>query len=42
MLRPYKRYEKIYIYHLDTAELPALSAPDLIGNWVEDGNPIAL
>ncbi len=41
MLRlPYTRYEKLYVYHLDATELPPLKDPDLIGNWVEDGNPI--
>ncbi|MFN2365755.1 MAG: 50S ribosomal protein L11 methyltransferase [Desulfurivibrionaceae bacterium] len=41
MLRPpYSRYEKLYVYHLDAADLPPLNDPDLIGNWVEDGNPI--
>ena len=41
MLRPpYERYKRLYVYHLDAVELPPLSDPDLIGNWVEDGNPI--
>jgi len=41
MLRPpYDHYEKLYVYHLDATELPPLVDPDLIGNWVEDGNPI--
>ena len=41
MLRPpYECYKRLYVYHLDAIELPPLTDPDLIGNWVEDGNPI--
>lgn len=41
MLRPpYERYKRLYVYHLDAVDLPPQTDPDLIGNWVEDGNPI--
>ena len=41
MLRPpYERYQRLYVYHLDAVELPPLSDPDLIGTWLEDGEPI--
>jgi ribosomal protein L11 methyltransferase len=41
MLRPpYEKYQRLYVYHLDEVELPPLSDPDLIGTWVEEGNPI--
>ena len=41
MLRPpYEKYERLYVYHLDTTELPPVSDIDLIGTWIEDGNPI--
>ncbi|MEN8135271.1 MAG: 50S ribosomal protein L11 methyltransferase [Thermodesulfobacteriota bacterium] len=41
MLRPpYRRYNRLYVYHLDAVELPVLTDPDLIGNWVEDDTPI--
>ena len=41
MLRsPYDKYQRLYVYHLDKVDLPPLSDPDLIGTWVEDGDPI--
>jgi ribosomal protein L11 methyltransferase len=41
MLRPpYLRYQRLYVYHLDTVRLPTLDDPDLIGVWLEDGCPI--
>ena len=41
MLRPpYKKYQRLYVYHLDKIDLPPISDPDLIGTWLEDGNPI--
>jgi len=41
MLRPpYKRYERLHVYHLDSVDLPALTDADLIGIWLEDGTPI--
>lgn len=41
MLRPpYQRYHRLYVYHLDSVSLPRLDDPDLIGVWLEDGNPI--
>ncbi|MEN8142993.1 MAG: 50S ribosomal protein L11 methyltransferase [Thermodesulfobacteriota bacterium] len=41
MLRPpYENYERLYVYHLDATELPPVSDGDLIGTWIEDGNPI--
>ena len=41
MLRPpYQRYQRLYVYHLDSVALPAIEDPDLIGVWLEDGSPI--
>lgn len=41
MLRaPYHRYQRLYVYHLDSVTLPHLDDPDLIGVWLEDGSPI--
>jgi ribosomal protein L11 methyltransferase len=41
MLRPpYQRYERLHVYHLDAVALPAVTDPDLIGIWLEDGSPI--
>jgi ribosomal protein L11 methyltransferase len=41
MLRPpYQRYQRLYVYHLDTVSLPTLEDPDLIGIWLEDGSSI--
>ena len=41
MLRPpYQRYHRLYVYHLDAVDLPPIDDPDLIGVWLEDGNPI--
>jgi ribosomal protein L11 methyltransferase len=37
---PYENYQRLYVYHLDAVELPPLSDPDLIGTWLEDGEPI--
>jgi ribosomal protein L11 methyltransferase len=37
---PYRRYERLHVYHLDSVILPAVSDPDLIGIWLEDGSPI--
>jgi ribosomal protein L11 methyltransferase len=37
MLRPpYQSYDRLYVYHLDMAEIPAFDDPDLIGIWIED------
>ena len=37
MLRhTYERYERLYKYHLDCADLPPIDDPDLIGAWNED------
>ncbi len=41
MLRPpYTRYNRLFIYHLDTIDIPPIHDPDLIGIWHEDGNGI--
>lgn len=41
MLRPpYQRYQRLYVYHLDSVVLPSIEDPDLIGIWLEDGSPI--
>jgi ribosomal protein L11 methyltransferase len=41
MLRPpYTRYKRLFIYHLDTINIPAIDDPDFIGLWHEDGNGI--
>jgi len=41
MLRPpYTRYQRLYTYHLDLHDLPAIEDPDLIGTWIEDGTAI--
>lgn len=41
MLRPpYQRYQRLYVYHLDSVVLPVIEDPDLIGVWLEDGSPI--
>lgn len=41
MLRPpHQRYKRLYVYHLDAVDLPPLTDPDLIGNWLEDDTPI--
>jgi len=37
---PYDKYEKLYVYHLDATDLPPVPSEDLIGTWIEDGNPI--
>jgi ribosomal protein L11 methyltransferase len=37
MLRPpYQSYDRLYVYHLDKADIPAFADPDLIGIWIED------
>ena len=37
MLRPpYTHYSRLYTYHLDLKNLPAIDDPDLIGAWIED------
>lgn len=41
MLRPpYTRYSRLYTYHLDLKDLPAIDDPDLIGTWIEDETAI--
>ncbi|MEW6594764.1 MAG: 50S ribosomal protein L11 methyltransferase [Thermodesulfobacteriota bacterium] len=41
MLRPpYTSYQRLYTYHLDLPNLPALDDPDLIGTWIEDDSAI--
>lgn len=41
MLRPpYTRYSRLYTYHLDLRDLPAIDDPDLIGTWIEDETAI--
>lgn len=41
MLRPpYQCYKRLCVYHLDAVELPPLTDPDLIDNWIEDDTPI--
>ncbi len=41
MLRPpHTSYKRLYTYHLDRRELPAISDPDLIGAWIEDETAI--
>ncbi len=41
MLRsPYTKYDRLFIYHLDTIDIPAINDPDWIGTWHEDGNGI--
>lgn len=41
MLRhPYTRYQHLYVYYLDTLDIPAIKHPDLIGIWVEDEHTI--
>lgn len=37
---PYERYQRLYVYHLDTVEFPQFSDPDLIGTWMEEDGPI--
>jgi ribosomal protein L11 methyltransferase len=37
MLRPpYTAYDRLHVYHLDTAAIPDIVDPDLIGVWIED------
>lgn len=41
MLRPpHKKYEHLFVYHLDMPTVPHVSDPDLIGTWIEDGTAI--
>lgn len=41
MLRsPYTRYDRLFVYHLDTIDIPEINDPDWIGTWHEDGNGI--
>ena len=41
MLRPpHRRYQRLYVYHLEMGLLPEISDPDFIGGWLEDGKPI--
>ena len=43
MLRPpYSRYSRIYSYHIDGTDIPAVDDPDLIGSWDEDGKTILI
>lgn len=37
---PYTRYNRLYVYHLDLAELPQLDDPDLIAAWLEDNSAL--
>ena len=39
---PYSRYSRIYTYHIDGRDIPAIDDPDLIGAWVEDGKTIII
>jgi ribosomal protein L11 methyltransferase len=39
---PYSRYSRIYTYHIEGTDFPALDDPDLIGSWVEDGITILI
>ncbi len=41
MLRPpYTKYDRLFIYHLDTIAIPQINDPDFIGTWHEDDNGI--
>jgi ribosomal protein L11 methyltransferase len=41
MLRPpYTHYNRLYTYHLDLKDIPAIDDPDLIGTWIEDDTAI--
>ena len=37
---PYTRYDRLYTYHLDLKDIPAVDDPDLIGIWIEDETAI--
>ncbi len=37
---PYSEYSRIFTYHINGTGFPDPDDPDLIGNWVEDGNTI--
>jgi ribosomal protein L11 methyltransferase len=39
---PYTKYARIYTYHIDGSDFPAIADPDLIGSWVEDGKTILI
>ncbi len=41
MLRPpYTKYDRLFVYHLDTINIPEITDPDFIGIWHEDDNGI--
>lgn len=41
MLRPpYTKYDRLFVYHLDTIDIPEINDPDFIGTWHEDDNGI--
>ncbi|MCK9293441.1 MAG: 50S ribosomal protein L11 methyltransferase [Desulfobulbaceae bacterium] len=41
MLRPpYQSYDRLHVYHLDKADIPAFADPDLIGIWIEDDTAV--
>ncbi len=41
MLRPpYTKYDRLFVYHLDTTNIPEVRDPDFIGIWHEDDNGI--
>jgi len=43
MLRPpYTAYSRLYTYHIDGIDFPAVEDPDLIGSWVEDNKTILI
>lgn len=37
---PYTCYDRLYTYHLDLKNIPAIDDPDLIGTWIEDETAI--
>ena len=37
---PYIKYDQLYVYYLDTRNLPLFDDPDLIGTWIEDETAI--
>lgn len=37
---PYKRYDHLYVYHLDKIDLPEPDSPELIGVWIEDDTTV--
>lgn len=41
MLRsPHTKYDRLFVYHLDTIAIPKMNHPDWIGTWHEDDNGI--